>query len=224
MKKIGLYFLAILAIGILLSTVASAGTITDETNDVWHWTWNAGLGRFSWTHSVTSKPNIDITELSYTIEGGQAILKMKVKGTIENSEKVMYIAYYNTTDANYWMTYTNGTGMCMAMSPSGGTWAWGNVTASGDTITAVVNLVGIGTEEEFWGYAVEYTQIKDTSAEYWGDWAPQDTSPWYEGDGGEGDGGDGGEDGGGGGGIPGFESAILCMSILIAIAIWRKRR
>jgi len=226
MKKIGLYVLAFLAVSAMLATtLASAEKVTDDTDDVWHWTWNTGLGKFSWAKSTTSKPNIDITELSYTVEGGQAILKMKVKGEIENSEKVAYIVYYNTTDTNYWMSYSNGTGFCMATS--GTSMAWGNVTVSGDTITATVNLVSTGTESEFWGYAAEYTKIGDTSAEWWGDWAPQEESPWYEGDGG--DGGDGGEDGengdgDGGGGIPGFEGAVLCISIVIAFVILRRRK
>jgi len=219
MKKIGLYVLAIITAVAIFANFASAEKISDDTNDVYHWTWDTSLGTYKWTHSVTSKPNIDITEISFTTNGQQTILTMKVKGEIENSEKVAYILYYNTTDANYWMSYSNGTGFCMATS--GNNMAWGNATASGNTITATVNLATTGTKLAFWGYAAEYTKLGDTSAEWWGDWAPQEDSPWYSQNGeGNGEGGDGG----GGGGIPGFEVAMLCISIAIAFILLKKRK
>jgi len=219
MKKIGLYVLAIIAAVTIFANFASAEKISDDTDDVYYWTWNESLGTYKWAHSVTTKPNIDITEISFTTNGQQAILTMKVKGTIESSEKVTYLLYYNTTDVNYWMSYSNGTGFCMANSGTG--MAWGNATASGDTITATVNLVPTGTKLAFWGFAAEYTsQFGDKSAEWWGDWAPQDESPWY-GQNGE-EGGNGG--GGGGGGTPGFEGAIFCMSLLAAFVILSRKK
>jgi len=209
----------ILLMALAYAGLAHAETVADDSNDVWHWKWNGTLGTYSWEQAVTSHPNIDIKELSYTVNGQQVILEMTVYGTIENSDNIWYYAYYNTTDASYWMWYSNGSGMYMATSGTGG--AYGNVTASGDTITATVNAVGTGAKQEFWGYSAEWTG-NDKTGEYWGDWAPQDTSPWYGTDGG--DGGDGGEDGtdGGGGGIPGFEVAMFAGAVALALIMRRR--
>ncbi|MDG6229777.1 MAG: hypothetical protein QCH96_07410, partial [Candidatus Thermoplasmatota archaeon] len=42
-------------------------------------------------------------------------------------------------------------------------------------------IIGSFTSDVFlWGWAAEYTEYGDTSAEWWGDWAPNDESPYYE--------------------------------------------
>lgn len=218
MKK-GMCIAGIVVLAMLVLTgFASAETLTDDTNDVWHWKWHENLGTYEWAHSVTSKPNIDITELSYTIEDHQITFKVKVKGTIENSEKVVYIASYNATDAIYWMTYANGEGTCWGFSDDYSQMTSENVTASDDTISVTVDMVGTGPKEEFWGYAAEYTgEPMDESAEWWGDWAPQDTSLWYGIDGGNGDDDEGG-------GIPGFEFVFLVIAIAIISLKRRKQK
>ncbi|MEA2054445.1 MAG: hypothetical protein U9O96_04935 [Candidatus Thermoplasmatota archaeon] len=219
MNKKGVSVLGIAALAVFLfAGLASAETITDDTNDVLHWAWNDNLGTYSWSHSVTNKPNIDIKELSCTTDGQQVILKMKVSGAIEDSENIIYGACYNTTDAMYYATYTNGSGMCMGVPGDYTQISSGNVSSSGDTITATVNTAGTGAKSDFYGYAYKYTQFGDTSAEWWGDWIPQDTSPWScdENNGG------GDEGSSGGGGIPGFEIVLLVGAIAIIVALKRR--
>jgi len=57
----------------------------------------------------------------------------------------------------------------------------GNATASGNTITGTVNLVGVRDKSDFYGYAYEYTTFRDTSGEWWGDWAPKRLSMVWDG-------------------------------------------
>ncbi len=212
---VGVFVLSVL----LLAGFVSAGELTDDTDDVLHWKWNENLGVYKWAHSVTSKPNIDITELLYTIEGQKITIEMKVEGTIENSEKVVYIAYYNTTDATYWISYNNGTGTCLAFSNDYTQFATENATASGDTISATVDVVGTGQEEEFWGYAAQYAgEIGVETAEWWGDWVPEDFAPEFE----DGENGENGEEGDDNGGTPGFELALLVVAI-IGITLLKRR-
>ncbi len=194
-----------------------AEIVNDERDDIWHWKWNSVLGSYYWEKDVSIRPNIDIKEISCTIKEGQLILEMKVYGVIENSDNMFYYIYYNTTDASYMIWYSNGTGMYVATYGSGG--AYGeNVTASGNTITATIPLVSTGEKKELWGYAQEWAG-DDRSGEYWGDWAPQSTSPWYGSD--ENVNGNGSDDGGDKKGIPGFEMVLLA-GIIAAILLIRR--
>jgi len=224
MNKLSIFVLGAVATALFLSAgLASAETITDDSGDVWHWTWNANVGSYSWAHSVTSQPDIDIKEISASTEGGQMVLKMKVLGEITASN-TLYAIFYNTTGATYYMMYSNGTGMCMAVSDnynSGGI-SYGNVTVSGDTLTGKVNLIGTGTESKFYGYAYKYTHFGDTSGEWWGDWVPQDDSPWY-GSQNTNNEDDNGGDNGGGGSTPGFEILIAAGAIVLALAMKKRK-
>ena len=215
-KNIFILGIAAMAVFSLLGFAAAAENVNDDTGDVWHWTWNSNTGAYSWMHSTTNRPNVDITELSYGTSGQQIVLTLKVAGTIEDSEKIVYAAFYNPTDGTYYMTYANGTGSCMGISGNYTSFATGNVTVSGNTITGTINMLGNGAKSDFYGYAYEYTNFGDTSGEWWGDWAPQDDSPWY---GTESD-NDGG--GSGGGSTPGFEILLALGAIALVVALRKK--
>lgn len=222
MNKKSVLILGIAAMAVFsLAGFAAAESVSDATGDVWHWTWNSNLGTYSWAPSTASRPNIDITELSYSVNGHQVILTLKVAGTIEG-DKTMYAAFYNTTGATYYMTYANGTGSCMGVSGNYTSFSTGNVTASGNTLTGTVNMVGSGAESNFYGYAYEYANFGDTSGEWWGDWAPQSDSPWY-GTGATNNSGDnGGTGGGGGGSTPGFEMVLALGAIALVVMLRKK--
>ena len=220
-------FGAMVLIGIMLASSCSiAEKITDGKDDIYHWKFDENAGIYSWKKAVTSRDNIDIDEISYEVKNQQVELKLMVHGTIQDAEKIVYWAYYNTTEAIYYLTYTNGNGFCMGSSTSTQEFTWGNATALGNTITGTVNLVGTGSKEEFYGWAGEYTSLGDTSAEWWGDWAPQTMSPWYgtDGNGNGGNGGTGAENGDDNGGTPGFDIFVLIGSIAIAMIAVRKYR
>jgi hypothetical protein len=202
---------------------ASAGQLTDDTDDVQHWKWHDNIEAFKWVHSVTSKPNLDITEISYTIVGEEITIEMKVQGAIADSEKIWYIVYYNTTDSRYYLSYYNGQGFLWGFTNDYTQFATENVTVIGeDTLSATIDLVGTGVEQEFWGYAAQYTgEPGDESAEWWGDWIPQDVAPVLEENGGN---GNGGEDTNDDGGTPGFELAALVMGIAAALLLIKRKK
>jgi len=218
-RKITLVSSILILLLVPLAVMAVDETETDDTGDVWHWKWSENMNSFSWEKSTTSRPNIDITELAYSVDNQQITLQLTVHGSIQDSDDTVYWAYYNTSDASYWMTYHNGQGMCFGSSTADTNFSFGNATASGDTITATVNAVGTGTKEAFYGWTAEYTTSEDVmNAEWWGDWAPQDESPWYGID------NNGDENGNGGDDTPGFELALIAGAFVIGILAKRKRR
>ena len=190
-----------------MTALAQSGSITDPTGDVWHYTWTGGV--YDWNY-VSNKPNIDITELSYSVSGDQVIFRMKVDGSIENSELISYHGYLNTSDSTYWFMLMNGEGMGMATSTGGDDFKYSEcvVTITGDTITATYDVISTLTNVEIWGFAAEYGNLDDLYEDYWQDWAPNDYEPDdVGGDTGGGDTG-GGDTGGGdtGGGDTGSGS------------------
>jgi PGF-CTERM protein len=147
---------------------------------------------------------------------------------IQDSETIVYLLFYNTTDATYTFTYTNGQGIAMGLGLGGGfNISTGEFIASGNTLTATIDLLGEGTVDAFWGYAAEYTTLGDTqTGEWWGDWIPGTFAPWYT----DGDGdvnGNGDEDGGNGtpsDGTPGFEALAVIAALAVAFVILRRRK
>ena len=206
-------------------TVA-ATTISDGTGDVWHWYYTGTTG--SWGGNVANKPNIDITEISYTVNDNKITLSLKVVGTIQTSDKVVYWVYYNTTDATYWLSYTNGTGTGFGMKKTGMNFTSSeNVTISGNTLSVVLDVLGDTSNVELWGWAAEYTTFGNVAAEWWGDWAPNSKLPFTPGTGGNTGNNTGGNNTGGnttGKKTPGFEVIPVIAAVGIAVILLRRRR
>jgi hypothetical protein len=159
-------------------------TITDPTGDVMHWYFNGS--EWGWECNVADKPNIDVTEISYTIIGNQLILTLKVAGTIQSSESVAYYEYLNTSDSVYYICWVEGEGTGMAFNEDEEIYDFDpEVTVSGNTLSCIFDIVGEDYSNiELWGYAAEYVESGDMTSEWWGDWAPDEYAP----DGGDGDG------------------------------------
>ena len=210
------------------SFTVAAETITDLTGDVWHWTYTGTAG--SWAGNVGGKPNIDITQLSATVNGNDLTLSLTVAGTIQYSAKEWYWAYYNTTDTTYSMWWYNGTGVGIASKQGGGVPEFvQNLTVSGNTISAVFKVLGDTSKVELWGWAAEYTTIgaTQTTNEWWGDWAPNSKIPFSttptgnntgENNGNNTDGNNSGTK------TPGFEVLPLIAAVAIAAVLLRRRR
>lgn len=214
MKPI-IYMCGLAVMVLLVAGAAGAATVDDDTGDVFHWRWSENLGRYSWAHAVTDKPNVDITELSYDVSGETLTLSMTVQGTIEDDDGVWYWAYYNTSDATYTMYYVNGSGT--AFGQGGSSYTTGNVTVSSSSISASIDLLGSDTRVEFYGWAASgYTGEDD--AEYWQDWAPNDYGPDVDDDNG------GGGDDDGDGGTPGFTALLALGGIAAVLLALRKLR
>ncbi|MDH7506859.1 MAG: hypothetical protein QHH15_03615 [Candidatus Thermoplasmatota archaeon] len=158
-----------LSMGILIisSLAASAESIIDTTGDIYHWTETAGV--WSWKQNI-NREDIDITEISSSVNGNKIIFTFKILGTIQTTEKIGYYFYYNTSDTNYWVIVYAGESVALAISQ--GTYAPGTVEINGNTITAEFEILGDTAPVEIWGWAVEWTEVGDMNHEWWGDWAP----------------------------------------------------
>ena len=216
--------LVVIGIGMLLlsSICVSANTLTEGTGDVYHWTQTGTT--WGWQYNVGDKPNIDITGLSATIAGDQLTLVLTVQGTIQDSDKIGYWAYYNTTDMTYWIVWANGEGSAFGFNASGGTYEGyniGEIVVSGGTITGTFNITGATTEENLYGYASEYTTSSgDTANEWWGDWIPNDNSPYKDTSGTD----NTDNNGGSGSKSPGFEIPLVITALVIALIMIRRKK
>ncbi|MBE3120869.1 MAG: hypothetical protein IMZ43_02490 [Thermoplasmata archaeon] len=161
--------------GLLLLTLpVSATSINDGTGDVYHWT-NTGTA-WSWRANIGDKPNVDITEVSYSIDGNKLTLKLEVAGTIQTSEYYWYNVYFNSSDTIYYWMWSNGSGLGAATNQGQQAFDFvQNFTVSGNSISAEFNVIGnTSTGVELWGQAHQYTTAgaNQQTTEWWGDWAP----------------------------------------------------
>ena len=160
------------AVLVLSCFTASAASINDGTNDIWHWA-QSGTA-WSWGGNVGNKPNIDITEVSYSVNENKITISLQVSGDIQTSDKVVYWVFYNSTDTQYWLSYTNGSGSGFGMKGMNFT-SEQNVTISGGKLSVVLDALGDTSKVDLWGWAVEYTTLgSQTTNEWWGDWAPNE--------------------------------------------------
>ena len=216
-----------LAVILLSSVIVTAETETDPSGDVYHWKLTGTA--WGWTPSTDPRPNIDITELTYTSDGDQLTMTMKVAGSIQSSENIVYMAWVNTSDAYYWLMVNDQNRSGMAMNTENAMqFEFANATVSGDTITCSFNLVGSDyNSTEFWGYAAEYEVFGDITKDWWGDWIPGSYSPFWGENGDEDGNGDGGgttDNGDDSGGSPGFEAIAIIAAIGVVFLILRRRK
>jgi len=168
MKKIIAIVSGLSLLFLLGMSVLADQTETDQTNDVFHW-WQTG-GTFTWEYA-TSKPDIDITEVSYVTSGSSVTLSLTVDGEIVDDELVTYNVILSKSDGETGSTigfsYTNGEGTSYYYSIEGGG-TGGDPVVSGDTISTTFDTA-IDDES---GYEViattyQYTEFEDTTQEYW---------------------------------------------------------
>lgn len=161
------------------TTSAQSSSITDQTGDVLHY--REQDGSWTWGANIENKPNIDITEVNYVVNGDTISLSLTVDGTISTSELVGYYVYLITSDSSYTFWHLGNEDFGMATSTGDGDFQYSDadVTVSGDTMTATYDVVGtFSTIDDFYGLAHEYTVSGDTSSEWWTDYAPNDESPY----------------------------------------------
>ena len=238
------------AILLLSSITVSAETESDTQGDVWHFVYP-----YWQSQTVGNQPNVDIKEIKAEISGDQITLSMTLwpGGTFSRSQYsyVMYIMFYNTSDAYYMMSYSDvvgedplGSAFGMSLDGSYPIPSSAEVTVNGNTISATMDKVGDDTTttelyglawmyEEYFGEELTHDQWHDYVGDY--TWDPDtgsgngdnddDTTPSDDDD----DtttGDDDDDDGGGGtdGGTPGFEAIAVIAAIAIALIILRRRK
>ena len=213
----------------LITLILSAFTViaeSDATGDVWHYTYTEN--KWSWELSTDSKPNIDIIDISYSIEGSQATLTMTVNGVIEDSETIFYYMNMVADDGTYQAWYSNGNGLYVGQGEFSGSYGALDNPVSGSTFTAVFDIVNSDIDYTVYGYSVEYQDIGDEGGESWQDYAPNSLennyAPWAglagggdDDNSGNGDTQDGND--GSSSGTPGFEMIALLIAISVALII-----
>jgi len=239
------YVAVIGSILIILGAGITCSATSDSTGDIWHY--KQSETEWTWERFTGEKPNIDITDISYTTTDSQLTITMTVAGTIEDKPGLAYYVYIvrNTTGVGNLAYYTNGL-----------YYVWGDTMesahsetvshAGSDTITFTMNYSDPSGIVGVWGYAYEVADVNTgTSGEYWGDWAPDTYFPAYDqyyGDTGDqgaddnetgGDTGDqtdsdttdetGGTSGNSKDGTPGFELLFVFLALITLIFIKRKR-
>ena len=207
---------------ILLSCfTASASSITDGTNDIWHWAQTGTT--WSWVGNVGNKPNIDITEVSYSVNDNKITISLQVSGDIQTSDKVVYWVYYNSTDTQYWLSYTNGSGSGFGMKGMNFT-SEQNVTISDGKLSVVLDTLGDTSKVDLWGYAWEYTTTPGSqTGEWWGDWAPNEKFTYNTGTPGDNE-TPGNDSSSPEKKTPGFEVVAVIAAVAIALILVRRRQ
>jgi len=112
-RSYGIIIRLLVLLGSCFTAVATS--ISDGTGDIRHWAQSVSGTGWSWQGNVGNKPNVDITGVSFTTNDNKLILSLKVSGTIQTSDKVFYWVYYNRTDTQNWLSYTNGSGRGFGM-------------------------------------------------------------------------------------------------------------
>ena len=224
--------LLIIGISVLVLSSMTATAETDETGDVWHHEWTGT--DYSWGAFSGSKPAIDISDVSYTIDGTQATVTMTTVGDMTpNTENVVYTMHLQSSESAYYMiVYSNGEGAVAGMGDFFGSGSQLDNPISGNTFTASFEISDPSAEYTVIGFNAEYSDPDDEHGEAWWDYAPNSQAPWF-GMGGDGDGdGDGDGNGDGNGddgtpppsGTPGFETLAVIGAIAVALIILRKRK
>jgi PGF-CTERM protein len=214
----------VIGISALMLMSVNVVAVSDGTNDVWHQAWT-GTG-YKWEAFSGSKPSIDITDLSYSIEGSTATVTMTTVGDMTpNTENVVYTMHLRSGESNFYMIiYTNGQGAVTGMGNFMGYAYELDNPISGNTFIASFEIDDPTLDYEVIGFNVESSDPDAEHGEAWWDYAPNTEAPYYgtNGNGGNGDGGDG--DGNGGDGTPGFEALAVIAAFGAAFILLRRRK
>ncbi|MBU4189954.1 MAG: hypothetical protein KJ886_03025 [Candidatus Thermoplasmatota archaeon] len=160
---------------------AAAGyddTINDGTGDVWYWYATENTWGYSYNKE---RPNIDITQISMSESGGTVTVTMKVKGTITDSENIMYqLSIVDDQNTSYSIWYSNETCWLYGVGETMYTGAdlSENTSHSGGTLTIHFQLTDIGNPGQLKfatymaGCTHDYAETGDTTGEYYYDMVP----------------------------------------------------
>lgn len=223
------------AVAILIFCSINCLAVSDGTNDVWHQAWT-GTG-YSWDAYSGSKSNIDITDVSYTIDGTTATVTMTTAGNMKpNTENVVYTMHLQSSESTYyWIFYSNGQGTIMGMGGFQGFASQIENPISGNIFTTSFEISDPNLDYNLIGFNVEHSDPDAEHGEAWWDYAPNSEAPWYS----PGDDDTDTDDPSSNddedntndnntppepGGTPGFEILTLIAAITISIIILRKRK
>ena len=183
-----------------------------------------------------NKSYIDITDISYSIDGSQVTLTMTLADDILSSPFVKYYMHFRTSDAPlFTATFSDGFGSYTGPNNPAG--AIIDNPVSGNMFTAIFDVNDPNLNYIAWAEADEYTDEINDQVEGWRDFAPDSYAPWsepVEGNGDDDDNGDtngeddenGGDTGGNGSstGTPGFEVITVIIALGVAFILLRRKK
>jgi len=224
-KKIHIFCIGLITLLFMCNLVSAS---SDGTNDVWHQSWT-GSG-YQWEAYSGSKSNIDITDVSYSIDGSTATVTMNTVGNMQDNENVVYTMHLQSSDSAYYMImYSNGNGAVMGMGNYQGFSKQLSNPISGNTFTTSFEVSDPGANYNLIAFNVEHKNIDVEHGEAWWDYAPNSEAPYFGlGGGGDSNGDDNSGNGGDGSsqpsnGTPGFELTIGLAAIALVFLLYRKR-
>jgi len=220
MKK---YLILVGAVVFFMLLSMNVYAVSDSESDVWHQKWTQT--GYSWEAYSGSKPNIDITDISYTIDGSNATLTMTTAGDMTtDDENVVYTMHLESTESTYyWVYYSNGQGTVVGMGELAGYMTQLDNPISGNKFTASFEISDTSIDYTAIGFNTEHSDVNDQSAESWWDYAPNSEAPYYSADDGDKKGDE--NTGDGNSGTPGFEViAILAAMAIVTIFYYRRKK
>jgi len=227
--KLWKYSILIVSVSMLVlsSGVASAQTITDGQNDVIKSTGGATF------QTGQSKPDVDVKQITCTIDGTTLTLELEIYGTIQQANPYAYFATVETTDFQYDISMFYGDGSADVSDNAGSDYLPDNpeLVVGEHTMSAVFEIQGDATIVEIFGHATyQVTEMLQ-------DWAPDSRNPLYseigdtgDNDTGGNDTGDDGNDNGGNNGntskpsTPGFEAIAVIAAVGLALILLKRRK
>jgi hypothetical protein len=180
MRKYLIFVVLQLIISITFSTsVFSVGVSEiDNFNDVYH---QITKNNQTITEDNQEKPDIDIYKiLSSTAEdAGIVDLSIAVKGSIINADSIHYIVWYNTTNASYYLDYSNGKnyGWIVDLDTNEKSYQSRQLQITDHIITVTYNLTSINEKfVELWGYTF-FNEANESEEHIWFDYVPNSKVP-----------------------------------------------
>jgi hypothetical protein len=123
-----------------------------------------------------TKPEIDIKQITYAIEGTTLTLELEMHGDIQLVDPYAYYVTVETIDFQYSIVITNDEASASVFDNDGSDYPYDDpeATVDGTKLSAVFELSGDYTVEEVYGHAEYLVQ------EMLQDWAPDSRNPLYE--------------------------------------------
>jgi len=201
-------------------TGSAAVSKIDGFNDVYY---QVEKGNQTKTYANQVRPDVDIYKVLYIVnkDDGEVQVSIALNGSIVNSDSIHYVAWYNTTNASYYLHYTNGVNIGWATDLVMQFDEYPEIESpqtTNHTIMVTYDFIGSNTTAvDLWGYASEKS-IDGSETHLWIDYVPNSRASFQI----EPDNGSTGDNGDAT--TPGFEAYIVFItSIIIAYFVRRKK-
>lgn len=162
----------------LVNLADQINLVTEGADDIIHYTKKDDDFIYKNYYLQSSKPNIDIIQITFDIIDDKAVLSLAVSGEIvTDSELFEYYVTYQSSTVVYSFTYSNNDLFALSFSSCKND-SEESYIITDDTITVIFDCNESGFKDiELYGYAREYTQANNTLVENWFDYCPDEKGP-----------------------------------------------